>query len=615
MWSSTRPNRVRGGRKPVESVPPPCPLMTRIMTNPTHTTEYEHEMEMERARWVRRRFLWLAGVSLLLAAPFLPLIWLTIPAEGGPREGMRQAQLVRAYWATLTLGLYLAAALTVLVRRRARESTRFTTMLAIALITFVAALSVPVERFAAGTEGTSSLEQLAKERATNSGASMGQNPVDAFRAGFQAGLSGAAPATAPTEGPSGVKIRLGMGTNVEIQLGDDVEEPAAGSTTSPTTQSARAAKESDLVEEVILRSILTPGVRTAFYGVYVVLVTHLIACMFMPWTVRESLIPGAGALGGFSLVLLADAISGQVSSVFALATVATVASSLVPGTLLCWWRYSRFRGEYRLRFESGRYRELRSELASARRIHESCLPAQRLTGPVRVSYAYRPMSDIGGDLLVCRTVGSVVGAVEEVDAPVLAAIIDVTGHGISAALTINRLLGELDRVIGGSSDPQPGAVLAALNTYTRLMLSHHGLYLSACVFRFDPRARTLRFASGGHPTAYRVSTTGGPASGGDFESTATLLGVLPPEQYNPGEIETTLEPGEVIVACTDGATETRLEGGGLLRTAGLREIVRQITAIGTIPPEAIPETVLKRLDAIRPGEVEDDTLIVAFRFA
>lgn len=605
-----------------------------------HTSELELEMEQARARWVRRRFLWLVGISLLLSAPFLLLLWVSIPADRQDRLNIHNAHLVRTWWATLSTGLYVVAAIVVILKRNARDSARFTTKLAIALITLIAALAVPIERYAAGIEGAYSLEQLANQQRNASGTSTGSDAIDSFRAGFQEGLNSGRrstttstqpaqpPTTLPARHNAEIPLRTGVMLNIDTsdldedadkQLSPTTAQGAPGTITRTTQKSKR-----DPFDDFILRTVFTPGVRTALFGIYVIFITHLISCIFMPWTVRESLIPGVAALGGFSLVLGADLFAGQLGLTFAAITLASVTACLVPGTVLCWWRYSRFRGEFRLQFESGRYKELRGELASARKIHETCLPEPILTGPVRVAYAYRPMSDIGGDLLVSRRIGT------GPDAPVLVAIIDVTGHGIAAALTVNRLLGELDRVIGASADPEPGQVLSALNTYTRLMLSHHGLYLSACVFRLEPKTRTLRYASGGHPTAYRLNTTSRPTgqfprphqpadphapSPQDLDSTATLLGVLSPEDYDPGETTLTLAPGEIIIACTDGATETRDADGQLLRTAGVRTIVQEIVAVSTIPPESIPEAVLSRLDRIRPGDAEDDTLIVMLRFA
>lgn len=597
------------------------------MTTSSH--EYASELELERGRLLRRRFLWMVGLIILLSLPFLPLYLLATPSGGADRR----AHLLDAGWATLSTLLYATAAIYVVLRRL---PPRATSRLALALISFVGLLTLPIHRVSdafrandriAQREGRLPSVGSATTQTARSGG-LEADPlaamVQGYRRGYETGRAlgqqsaNAASVTRPSSA-SGAATTGPATHSVPVYTSSNSDRPSFEVTlsTPDRTRGTGAATRvtfspDDGIPPLAAEIFRNPGVRTLSYGLYAVFLGHLIACLFMPWTLRESLIPGGASFAGFTVTLAFDVVLGNVGFFFLLGSCALVASSLVPGSTWCWWRHSQLSKNFRLKFESGRYRELRHELSSARRIHETCLPAQVLYGPVIISYAYRPMQDIGGDLLFRREIP---GAWPDAPSRHLVVLLDVTGHGIAAALTVNRILGELERIVAESADPDaeeisPGAVIAALNSYTRLVLAEHGLYLSAVAFLLDPSTRTLTYASAGHPTAYLL-TPGRPAT--DLESTAPLLGVEPENEFAPNERSLTLAPDQIVLACTDGATDTMLPppDGRSLRTAGLRDLVAFTFESGVLSPAQLPQAVLTQLTALRQSdEPEDDTLLV-----
>src|SRR6185295_15808135 len=98
-------------------------------------------------------------------------------------------------------------------------------------------------------------------------------------------------------------------------------------------------------------------------------------------------------------------------------------------------------------------------------------------------YVYEPMRQIGGDLLFVfppshQHQDDGVGALSLV-------VLDVTGHGIAAALTVNRIVGELERLFIDDPDAPPGKALAVLNRYVFSTLSKHDHYVTAICLRVD----------------------------------------------------------------------------------------------------------------------------------
>src|SRR5215218_9038762 len=125
---------------------------------------------------------------------------------------------------------------------------------------------------------------------------------------------------------------------------------------------------------------------------------QLIPCLFIPWTLREALWPAAVMVGFTLLTVGWDVARGQLHPESGAAVILLSALAVAPGAVVCWVRFSRFRETFLWRFESGQYRRLQGELTSARRVLESCLPPLLIDGPVRLSYVYEPMRQIGGDL-------------------------------------------------------------------------------------------------------------------------------------------------------------------------------------------------------------------------
>jgi hypothetical protein len=323
--------------------------------------------------------------------------------------------------------------------------------------------------------------------------------------------------------------------------------------------------------------------------------SHLLACCFLPLTPGESIRP-------ILPLLVVNAIFELVSKDSVV--VKTVSISLsplvaVPGALICWWRHSRFRERFTLKVLRGRYAEMKAELTNARTIHESLFPRPAQDGPVRFSYVYEPMRQIGGDYLyACFTPGP--GGERALNI----VLIDVTGHGIPAALTVNRLHGELERIYAEDPGASPGQVLTLLNRYVHLTLATHSVYVTALCLRAEPGTGTLQYASGGHPPAFLRGVDG---TLEQLDSTTFVLGACAAGDFLHDARTLPFMPGDSVIAYTDGATEARNERGRFLGVAGLQKIV----ALSLPDPAGgWPATVLKAVEEHRHGPAQDDTLVI-----
>ncbi len=361
-----------------------------------------------------------------------------------------------------------------------------------------------------------------------------------------------------------------------------------------------------LVDNVLLAPDVTPDANlqpadfSAMVGMLLLGFDHFLACLFMPWSLRESSRPAAVFFAMFAASVFLDRFRGRLH-VEAILTIPGLVVLLLPGLALCWWRFSRFQNFFRLNVESARYRQLEGELASARRLHEAALPPQITDGPIRLHYVYEPMRQIGGDLLFVH---------RAVNRPNLlnAVLLDVTGHGIPAALTVNRLIGELERLFAEHPDAAPDFILTSLNRYISLTLSRHNIYATALCLRLDVNSHRLEWTNAGHPPAFVLKSEGEAHS---LDSGSTLLGVLDPDDFPPPTPKSvTLAAGDVLVAYTDGLSEAANPDGKQLGSDGVKSLLAT-QCDGHQPPDHWPETLLQSALAYRQSPVEDDTLILS----
>ncbi len=359
---------------------------------------------------------------------------------------------------------------------------------------------------------------------------------------------------------------------------------------------------------IVLDGLIAIAIRTfepsLMYGVWVFVLSHFIACCVFPWTIRQALVPIAVVLGASSLVhLLVD---GESIGMVALYGGAAAAFHL-PAIFISGYKHNQRVQRSTNRFLNHRYGMLRQELAYARQIHEALFPPPKTTGQIQFVYRYEPMRQIGGDYLFARYTNTD----DEGNETLSVAVIDVTGHGIPAALTVNRLHGEIDLRFAEQPDISPGELLSHLNRYINLTLSKHSIFATAVCFRIVGSQNTLEYASGGHPPSFLRGVDG---TIRDLESTTFMLGACKDKDFDPMQAEVEFGPGDTLIAYTDGAVEARSTEGKMLNIEGLRRILAS-PPLGndeTIQTQGVWSERILREVALHRGGIppDDDTLAI-----
>ncbi|MBK7404287.1 MAG: serine/threonine-protein phosphatase [Phycisphaerales bacterium] len=193
--------------------------------------------------------------------------------------------------------------------------------------------------------------------------------------------------------------------------------------------------------------------------------------------------------------------------------------------------------------------------------------------------------------------------------PVLVVLIDVTGHGIAAAIAVNRLYAELERLTAAGSPPAPHDLIAALNDFACVNLAPQAMFATALVLRVTgpdaPGAPgTVEWAGAGHPPALlRSARTPGV---GRLDSLAPMLGVIEADLFACQLSRQPLEAGDHIIVYTDGAIEARDQERRELGIDGLGALL----GAGPDPGRTLAQTLLGAVERHRAGSAADDTLIV-----
>jgi sigma-B regulation protein RsbU (phosphoserine phosphatase) len=187
---------------------------------------------------------------------------------------------------------------------------------------------------------------------------------------------------------------------------------------------------------------------------------------------------------------------------------------------------------------------LHQELQVARRLQAGMLPLRRPLFPdrrdVEIAGMMEPTSAVGGDLFDAFFVD---------EGHLFFCVGDVSGHGVPAALFMARAIGLMRIVAMGTTEPH--RLLERINDELCAGNDTSMFMTIFCGF-FEVASGRLVYSNGGHCAPVVVRRDG--ASRLPLPKGA-MAGAAPGLAYEAREV--TLEPGEMLVCFTDGATEAQ----------------------------------------------------------
>ncbi len=245
-------------------------------------------------------------------------------------------------------------------------------------------------------------------------------------------------------------------------------------------------------------------------------------------------------------------------------------------------------------------KEVVSELKLAQAIQATLLPESISRPDCEAVARCIPTRYIGGDYVHCQVVAG---------KWLYLVLLDVSGHGISAAMVVARLHGMVRRLT--LTKQSPVQMLQRLNTAAGELLQHTYFFLTAVVARIDLENGELEYATAGHPAQLLLRKNG---SIEELRTRNRLLGMdddilardLPSKRVM-------LQPGDSVVLFSDGLFELLKDGeGDVLGEDGLRD---RIAGLGELPPPLLIGEVLQDLAQYQGSSgFDDDVSILVARY-
>jgi serine phosphatase RsbU (regulator of sigma subunit) len=334
--------------------------------------------------------------------------------------------------------------------------------------------------------------------------------------------------------------------------------------------------------------------QASMVGVSGFLIALLTSSFIFPWTFRQTYLLCFINLVVYATVFQLIGRTSQ-SSYFFFDLMLLIIASLIACAIKRSDDFKRQR-EFILNKELSEAKEsIENDLRLARRLHRSLLPKSVATEHVEIAVDHVAAHHIGGDF----------GRIYHPDKTSLVLFIcDITGHGVSSALLVNRTFAEIESLMRHNS--QPCVILSGLNAFVRDSFKGHPMFLSAFCGSLDFKTQTLVYSNYGHPPQLLLKHTSKEVH--LMKAGTTILGVEPAiRKGSLFEEKISFQSGDRLILYTDGILEARDAGG---EQFGLDRLVKFTLSNYQCPVGEFNHLLIRTIKDYSSRPVSDDVLLM-----
>ena len=238
------------------------------------------------------------------------------------------------------------------------------------------------------------------------------------------------------------------------------------------------------------------------------------------------------------------------------------------------------------------------DLAFAKKIQASLIPESFSDSGFDFGICHIPMIRIGGDF------GTIYK--DTANNQIYLNILDVTGHGITAALVVNRICSEIGSLVRENRSPRE--ILFAINSFFCDILGQTGMFLTMFSGRIDLNRMSFEYSGSAHPAGLHYCTQ--QKQFVQLESENVIIGfeTMPLDHFRQRTVD--VKSGDTLVLYTDGIIEAEDREKN---PYGLEKLKKALEHHRHKSAKEAAHLVVKEVKSYNKGENKDDIMLMLLK--
>ncbi|OGX10816.1 MAG: hypothetical protein A2351_00190 [Omnitrophica bacterium RIFOXYB12_FULL_50_7] len=330
-------------------------------------------------------------------------------------------------------------------------------------------------------------------------------------------------------------------------------------------------------------------------GMGAFLLLFLLIAMAMPWHPLEILALGGLLVLSFAVALTLTQTRYSHDLVYFQLNCFGMVTAILAAMIYKYFDEEKRKEQFLLRKELEEKNALiKKELEMARQVHKSILPKSFANEQVDIAISFLPASYVGGDYAKFYF---------PTPDKLLIFIMDITGHGVPAALMVNRIHSEVNHLAEQSL--LPSVFLEKLDRFVQETFQETSLLLSAYACLLDFKKKTLFYANFGHPPQVLYHSRKNEIF--YMNPQRHLLGIVEARSPEIHELMVDFDRKDRILLFTDGLLEARNGKGLFFGKEGVEDYLKHHL---DLQAEVFNQGLIETLRLFRGKEDFDDDIFL-----